>query len=483
MTVPIASFRLILFAALYLYAGTSGFSQLCTGSLGDPVVKIDFGGPGSYPPVPVLDGYIFQGTSCPDDGYYTVARSSPTCFNDAWHLLNADHTGNGGYFLLINATFTPGDFYRQRIGGLCPGTTYEFAAWLLNIIKYTSINPNLLFTIETTTGAVLQSYFTGDIPVTTSPQWKQYGFFFTTPANLSEVVLRIRNNAPGGIGNDIAIDDITFRPCGPKLTAAINGLGTSVSICATNTRPFLLQGELTEGYNNPALQWQRSTDTGKTWQNIANATQLTYAVNEPLPGLTQYRIIAAEAVNIENAVCRISSPPVTINLVKTPEIDAGPDLNIFAGDTITFLATAQPANLKYGWQPMRGLVNPTLLRAQCYLAEAQTYTLTATTPEGCTATDAMRITPVTAFYVPDAFTPNADGLNDNWQIPSIDPAMGAVVTVYNRFGEPVYTAANTVVKWDGTLRGQPQPAGIYIYKVQFGKKNRPLLKGTIKLIR
>jgi gliding motility-associated-like protein len=188
-------------------------------------------------------------------------------------------------------------------------------------------------------------------------------------------------------------------------------------------------------------------------------------------------------VNIENAVCRISSPPVTINLVKTPEIDAGPDLNIFAGDTITFLATAQPANLKYGWQPMRGLVNPTLLRAQCYLAEAQTYTLTATTPEGCTATDAMRITPVTAFYVPDAFTPNADGLNDTWQIPSIDPAMEAVVTVYNRFGEPVYTAANTVVKWDGTLRGQPQPAGIYIYKVQFGKKNRPLLKGTIKLIR
>ncbi|MCU0374323.1 MAG: hypothetical protein MUF24_03355, partial [Chitinophagaceae bacterium] len=334
---------------VYSLATMAGQAQLCSGSLGDPVVKIDFGGPGSYPPVPVLEGYIFQGTSCPDDGYYTVARSSPTCFNDAWHLLNADHTGNGGYFLLVNANFTPGDFYRQRIGGLCPGTTYEFAAWLLNIIKYTSINPNLLFTIETTTGTVLQSYYTGDIPVTTSPQWNQYGFFFTTPANLSEVVLRIRNNAPGGIGNDIAIDDITLRPCGPKITANIDGLGTAAALCATQSRPFLLQGELTQGYSNPALQWQSSTDTGKTWQNIANSTAISHAISTPLPGLVQYRIIAAEAINISNAGCRVSSTPVTINVVKTPEIDAGPDLNIFAGDTITFLATANATNLKYDW--------------------------------------------------------------------------------------------------------------------------------------
>lgn len=482
MTRLILSFRLLLFAAFYL-CSTTGFSQLCTGSLGDPVVKIDFGSPGNFQSVPVLPGYIFQGFSCPDDGYYTVASFSPTCFNDAWHPLSRDHTGNGGNFLLVNASFSPGDFFRQNIEGLCPGTTYEFAAWLLNMIKYSSINPNLLFTIETASGTVLQSYNTGDIPVTTTPQWNQYGFFFTTPANLSAVVLRIRNNAPGGIGNDIAIDDITFRPCGPKVNTTITGAGTQVVLCQADARPFLLEGSITQGFNNPALLWQSSADTGKTWQNINNAGQLSYTVNPLQPGVALYRMLVAEAGNINNTACRIASEPVEINLVKTPDIDAGPNLNIFPGDTITLLATAPNLNLAYEWLPGQGLVNNTQLEARCYTTQAQTYNLTATTPEGCTATDAMRVTPITGFYVPDAFTPNGDGLNDNWQIPSIDPSMGAVVTVYNRFGQPVYSAANAVVKWDGTLRGQPQPSGVYVYKVQFNKKNRPILKGTIKLIR
>jgi hypothetical protein len=52
---------------------------------------------------------------------------------------------------------------------------------------------------------VLKTYNTGDIPVENVITWKQYGFYFTTPEDVSKIVLRMRNNAPGGHGNDLAL--------------------------------------------------------------------------------------------------------------------------------------------------------------------------------------------------------------------------------------------------------------------------------------
>ncbi|MCU0389043.1 MAG: gliding motility-associated C-terminal domain-containing protein [Chitinophagaceae bacterium] len=456
-------------------------AQLCNGSLGDPVVKIDFGTPSNPQPIPPLSGYLFQAFSCPDDGYYTIASSSPSCFNNSWHVLNTDHSGNG-LFLIVNANFTPGDFFLQRITGLCPGTTYEFAAWLMNLIRYIAIKPNLLFNIETTTGTVLQSYNTGDIPETTTPQWNQYGFYFTTPPGISEVVLRIRNNAPGGIGNDVAIDDITFRPCGPQMQAIISGNGDSASGCEGNIIPFPMEANITQGFNNPSFQWQSSRDTGKTWQDITGAVQLTYTATPSLAGSNLYRIAAAESGNLNQPNCRIASEPISIFLRPLPEADAGPDRSIFPGDTITIQATASGSDLSYSWSPAIGLSDASLLNPRCFTNIQQTYTLTVNTPEGCSATDDMVATPITGIYIPNAFTPNNDGLNDRWRIPGIEPGTGAVVTVYNRYGQQVYRVEDAAVNWDGNSNGKPLPVGQYIYVVDY-KNGKPSEKGTIMLIR
>jgi hypothetical protein len=111
------------------------FAQQCDGSLGDTVVKIDFGTVSNPQPIPPLNGYIYQASACPDEGHFTITASSPSCFDNSWHELKTDHTGNG-LFLIVNANFTPGELFTQRITGLCPGTTYEFAAWLMNLIRY-----------------------------------------------------------------------------------------------------------------------------------------------------------------------------------------------------------------------------------------------------------------------------------------------------------------------------------------------------------
>ena len=66
--------------------------------------------------------------ACPEDGYYTIVHSTTGCYSGTWLNVTSDHTGNpNGYFMLINASYQPSDFYVQTISGLCAGTTYQFA--------------------------------------------------------------------------------------------------------------------------------------------------------------------------------------------------------------------------------------------------------------------------------------------------------------------------------------------------------------------
>ena len=199
-------------------------AQLCQGSLGDPIINITFGSgvnPGANLKA-ATTSYQYVATDCPGDGFYTVRSNTSSCFGSSWHTLNSDHTGNAnGYFMLVNASFQPSAFYIDTVKGLCSNTTYEFAAWIANVLRPSACSPNpihpdLTFTLERTDGTILQSYNTKSILTQFVPTWQQFGFFFTTPANVSNVVLRIFNNAPGGCGNDLALDDITFRPCGPR---------------------------------------------------------------------------------------------------------------------------------------------------------------------------------------------------------------------------------------------------------------------------
>jgi len=191
-------------------------------SLGDPIVNITFGSGSNqrFGPLPADSGattYIYS-NGTPNDGYYTIANSTVGMYNTWWQT--TDHTGNaGGYMMIVNCSYDPGIFYTRTVKGLCGSTTYQFAAWIKNLDNTNEILPNVSFSIETTGGTVLGKGNTGDIPIANA--WIQYPFTFTTPANTDSIVIKMTNNAPGGIGNDIAIDDITFRPYGAQVSTVL----------------------------------------------------------------------------------------------------------------------------------------------------------------------------------------------------------------------------------------------------------------------
>ena len=456
-------------------------AQICNGSLGDPVVKIDFGTGISNAGFTATNGYIYTSSSCPDDGYYTITTSTSGCFGNSWHTVNSDHTGNGA-FMLVNASFTPGDFVVATVKDLCPNTTYEFAAWLMNVINRNSIKPNISFNIETPSGTVLQQFSTGDIPESTRPEWKQYGGFFTTTSNNAEIVLRMTNNAPGGIGNDIALDDITFRPCGPLITSVIQGFGDSVNICTGNTSTYTLTSVVSSAFSLPVYQWQVSNDTGRSWQDIPGANLINYQRNPTVAGIFIYRLSVNEQASASNKFCRIASENVVIHVHPKPIVNAGDDRVMFAGDTVTLNGMVTGDNPSFFWDPPDYLSNINQLDPIASPQQEQLYTLNATSSFGCSNQDVVLLKVVAGIFVPTAFTPNNDGLNDRWRIPFLDPVLGATVHVYNRYGQLVYHAEGKIIDWDGKFNGKEQSSGSFVYHIQF-KKGRPAMKGTFTLIR
>src|SRR4051812_7810778 len=111
---------------------------------------------------------------------------------------------------------------------------YEFTGSWIFLFSF-GPTPNITFSIENIDGSVIATYNTGDIKAIYFEQWQQFGFFFTN-SNNSDIVLRLTNNGPGGCGNDLALDDITFRPCGPNVAAFVKGYNdsTDITVCQDN---------------------------------------------------------------------------------------------------------------------------------------------------------------------------------------------------------------------------------------------------------
>ncbi|MFI5187317.1 MAG: gliding motility-associated C-terminal domain-containing protein [Chitinophagales bacterium] len=460
-------------------------AQICNGSFGDPVVNLTFGqgntGPSSFVP---SSGYTYINDPCPNDGYYTIANSITNCYGDTWQHISSDHTG-GGNFMLVNASFQPGDFFLTTVTDLCPNTTYEFSAWVMNVMKpLVSIKPNITFHIEKPDGTVLASFDTGDMPVTAGPEWKKYGFLFSTPVDNATIMLRLTNNAPGGYGNDLALDDISFRPCGAKISAGIQGSSDTVNVCEGNQTVYTFSGNASSVYQSPVYHWQLSIDSGSTWNDIPGADNTTY-VRLPVssPGGYRYRLTVVDASVAGITSCRIASNLLIINVHPKPVANAGPDRVYIKGIPITISAIATGENISFTWSPQlymsdTGTLDPTVTPPYDII-----YSLFVQSSYGCTNKDSMKVTVVSGIYVPNAFSPNGDGKNDYWRIPYLDIGLDAEVNVFNRWGQLVYHVSGATVSWDGKLNGQPQDAGVYVYVITFKKINYPKIKGTFTLIR
>ncbi|UZH54257.1 T9SS type B sorting domain-containing protein [Salinimicrobium tongyeongense] len=313
------------FLVFLLFAGNA-FSQLgfCPGSKGDAIFHEDFSsgtlpaGTTSYPRV----------SGDPQDGYYTISGTIGQGIQD-WHSSLPNTTLSNGNALIVNADDkNAGLFFRREISGLCEATTYEFSAYLMNILSPArtscangGIPINVKFQIwDKTDTFLLAEGDTGDIHSSNSPYWEQFALTFQSQAGQDLVILKMYNNGIGGCGNDLAIDDIIFRSCGDltKVTSAATP-GSTLEVCEP-AAPVSVQLTATPDhsvYNTHAFQWQESFDESN-WQDIPGQTNNVYT-SPQIHTTRYYRVKVAESsVNLNSNLCSSVSEPFAVNIVKTP---------------------------------------------------------------------------------------------------------------------------------------------------------------------
>ena len=279
-------------------------SQVCSGNLGENIFTDGDFGSGSANIVlkdpKIAPGYQYTTNTPPFDGFYVLTNNSDwTNKFPTWLGIKDNSNDPNGYMMVVNASFTPGIFYEQEITGLCENTLYEFSADVINMVRNPVTNhilPNISFLLD---GVV--KYNTGGIPQ--SEMWNKVGFTFTTIAGQGSLKLSLQNNAPGGNGNDLALDNISFRACGPMALI----LPVTIANICENGNPIDLKATLVgKQYPNPAIQWQRSPDGKNNWTNIAGDSVTKHS--DLSSGFYYYRyLIASSPQNLTNPKCRIVS--------------------------------------------------------------------------------------------------------------------------------------------------------------------------------
>jgi gliding motility-associated-like protein len=338
-------------------------ASVCEGSLGDPVFTIDFGS-GRNPGAPLPVGYtnLTYANICPEGAIYAIVNNTNilngvnNCHPGAWENVTHDHTGNpNGYMMLINASSDPSIFFQKTTDPvLCGNTTYEFSAYILNMMTVAGSNsgtrqPDIEFSIETTDGQVLAHTEKNIDPSTGPEDWVKAGLYFTTLANTTQVVLKMTNKTIGDAGNDLVLDDITFRACGPLVQTFFNNTGDNrvQNMCAGDNKTYLLKTIPVGIYAHPTLQWQQNINDGG-WNDIANATMPNYyaPINNASVGSYKFRLAVAEGDNIHSLNCRVYSEPLIVNIGAMPVIPSMPPRQVCTGDALTVTASG---GVSYEW--------------------------------------------------------------------------------------------------------------------------------------
>ncbi|WP_354352993.1 gliding motility-associated C-terminal domain-containing protein [Pontibacter aydingkolensis] len=195
------------------------------------------------------------------------------------------------------------------------------------------------------------------------------------------------------------------------------------------------------------------------------------------PNLTQSVVYFVQAVSASG--CTSTTRTTATVTVVTPQADAGPDVTIIQGRTTELRATG---GATYVWEPAIGLSNPNVFNPVASPDETTTYTVTVTTEEGCVDTDEVTVEVIPAITVPNAFTPNRDGVNEIWEIENIENYPDVRVEIFNRWGNLIFTSNGYGTPWDGTYKGEDLPVATYYYMIYLNRSDKPI-SGHVTIIR
>jgi len=229
-------------------------------------------------------------------------------------------------------------------------------------------------------------------------------------------------------------------------------IGLDAEICRGTTHEFVAEASEVTNY-----LWQDGISTGTTFIASESGDYWVRVTD-------QYGCTAADTA--------------ALIVHELPVVDLGNDTTLCGPDeSIVFDVTF--AGVSYEW--FDNTFAPT------YTAYTQSYEQTiwvqVENEYGCVGSDTVIVHFCGEFTVPNAFTPNDDGVNDVWQIDYLFSFPDVTVDIFNRWGDRVYHSDGYTVPWDGKdMKGKDLPMDAYYYIINFNNGEEPKV-GNVTIIR
>ena len=169
---------------------------------------------------------------------------------------------------------------------------------------------------------------------------------------------------------------------------------------------------------------------------------------------------------------------------------------VYVGDSIINLYCMEPvqlmaycnSNVSFSWTPPDGLSSTNIPNPIATITQEQTYVVTVVDSLGCTSQNTVEISIPSEGYIfiPNAFSPTADGVNDIF-LPLINcPIKLEYFRIYNRWGEKVFETNMLGEGWDGIYNDMMCSIGVYVYVLRWMPivgGHSFMMKGNVTLVR
>ena len=313
-------------------------------------------------------------------------------------------------------------------------------------------------------GDTIQVTFTGTAATGATPVWNwgggtvvsgsglgPYAVKYTTAGSIQLVINNNTCSDTTSVQN-IAITPLPVASFTPSATQAC----TPATISFTNTS-------------------QNATTYSWTFGDATTATDQT-----PAPHLYTNSGSYSVVLRATNGNCSATSAPQTIRVIdppvadfiSTPDVTATPLQISQAQFSFTNTSTgATTYKWTFGDADSSTAANPL---HRYTTAGSFTVTLTAYNSLGCSDTASKTpyiIIPDSSLRIPNAFSPNSDGINDRWMIPGLLGYPTARVEIFDRYGQLVFTSTGYNTPWDGRRNGKDVPIGTYYYVIRTSLRN------------
>lgn len=224
-------------------------------------------------------------------------------------------------------------------------------------------------------------------------------------------------------------------------------------------------------------------------ENTQNYTYNWHAANNPDAPFNDALTGGNYVLTVDDGVCTLDLPFTITNIPGPTAAFTADPTTFIQGATVRFHDESEGTIVtwEYDFGDGYSISQRSPLHLYQEAGEYQTV-LTVTDDHNCfdSASVIITIIPEVTIYVPNAFTPNTDGINDVW-MPVLDNNGhdNYELVIYNRWGQLIFRSNEPQVGWDGTINGNDAPGAVYVYAITYQNLMGKVFKkeGTITLIR